>query len=310
MEYVEVTGRSVDLAIEAALEELGLESRDQANIEVLEEGVKSFLGIGGKPAVVKVSRKPKRRRRRRRGSGGDEGRPKGERAERSKGGSKGGQSGGKKPQVQENRGRGEGRKPDSGGKSRPEGSRQKNERAPMKEATPVESEEDVQEQVRTVEEFLRGLVSSLGLEGEVTARVEDGLIKADVKGDQTEVLVGPKGSLIRVVQELARTVVQRKNPRPRRVIVDIAGYGARRREALAIYAQRLAESVLAEGGEIMLEAMNSADRKVVHDTIAAIEDIRSYSEGEEPRRSVVIAAVDGYVPPAKDEADEGDGEEE
>jgi spoIIIJ-associated protein len=152
------------------------------------------------------------------------------------------------------------------------------------------------------------------LEGEVTSRVEDGIIKAEIKGDQTEVLVGSKGSMIRSVQELARTVVQRKTPRPRRVIIDIAGYGARRREALAIYAQRLAETILNEGGEIMLEPMNSADRKVVHDTIAEITDVRSYSEGEEPRRCVVVAVVEGYQPPAIVDADfededEGDDEE-
>jgi len=46
----------------------------------------------------------------------------------------------------------------------------------------------------------------------------------------------------------------------------------------------------AEGGEVMLEPMNAADRKVVHDTVAEIDGVRSFSEGEEPRRSVVIAA--------------------
>ncbi len=186
----------------------------------------------------------------------------------------------------------------------------------MVDTDETESEEDVAEQAKMVEDFLKGLIAALGLEGEVTTRVEDGIIKADIKGDQTEVLVGPKGSLIRSVQELARTVVQRKTPRPRRVIIDIAGYGARRREALAIYAQRLAESVLGEGGEIMLEPMNSADRKVVHDTIADIDNVRSYSEGEEPRRCVVIATVDGYTPPTHemddtdDDDDNDDGDEE
>lgn len=298
MEYVEVTGRSVEMAIAAALEELGIESREQANIEVLEEGAKGFLGIGGKDAVVKVSRKPKRRRRRRRrGAEGDDSdksepaaKPKGAKPAPSQGRNQGASS------------RNGGGKPSGGGAGRPEGRR--NGGSQVKDAAPAESDEDVQEQVRMVEEFLRGLVAAMGLEGEVTTRVEDGLIKADVIGEQTEVLVGAKGSMIRVIQELARTVIQRQHPRPRRVVIDIAGYGARRREALAIYAQRLAESVLVEGGEIMLEAMNSADRKVVHDTIAAIEDVHSYSEGEEPRRSVVIATVEGYVPPARDDSED------
>jgi spoIIIJ-associated protein len=74
--------------------------------------------------------------------------------------------------------------------------------------------------------------------------------------------------------------------------LDIAGYAARRREALKIYAGRLAESVKEDGREAMLEAMNAADRKVVHDAIAEIDGVRSFSEGEEPNRSVVVAPTD------------------
>ncbi len=293
MEYVEVTvtDRSVESAIATALEELGLESRDQANIEVLDEGVKGFLGIGGRDAVVKVSRKPKRRRRRRRGSGS------------------GGDSGEQRASSKRS---GDGRsRSDKGRADQRQGSQSgspKKERTSMDRAAQAETDDNVEDQVQMVEEFLKGLIASLGLEGAVSARVDDGIIKAEITGDQTEVLVGHKGSMIRTVQELARTVLQRKSPRPRRVIVDIAGYGARRREALAIYAQRLAESVLAEGGEIMLEPMTSADRKVVHDTIADIENVRSYSEGEDPRRCVIIAVVEGYVVPAGAAADEAGSE--
>ena len=75
-----------------------------------------------------------------------------------------------------------------------------------------------------------------------------------------------------------------------KIRLDIAGYTERRREALRIYTTRLADKVKAEGGEVMLEPMNAADRKVVHDTVAEIDGVRSFSEGEEPRRSVVIAA--------------------
>ena len=74
--------------------------------------------------------------------------------------------------------------------------------------------------------------------------------------------------------------------------LDIAGYAERRREALRIYTTKLAERVTAEGGEVMLEPMNAADRKVVHDTVADIEGIRSFSEGEDPDHAVVIAPAD------------------
>jgi predicted RNA-binding protein Jag len=68
VEYVEVRGKTVDVAVEAALEELGID-RDRAEIEVIQEPEKGFLGMGGKDAVVRVKARPaqKRRRRRRRG---------------------------------------------------------------------------------------------------------------------------------------------------------------------------------------------------------------------------------------------------
>jgi hypothetical protein len=74
--------------------------------------------------------------------------------------------------------------------------------------------------------------------------------------------------------------------------IDIAGYAERRRQALRIYASRLAEQVTEEGGEIMLEPMNASDRKVIHDAISEIAGVRSYSEGEPPDRYVVIAVDD------------------
>ena len=59
--------------------------------------------------------------------------------------------------------------------------------------------------------------------------------------------------------------------------------------ALQHYTGQLAEKVLDQRGEIMLEPMNPADRKVVHDAVGEIDGVRSFSEGEDPERSVVIA---------------------
>ncbi|HSJ26659.1 MAG TPA: Jag N-terminal domain-containing protein, partial [Acidimicrobiia bacterium] len=77
MEYVEVRGKTVEVAVEAALAELGIE-RDQAEIEVIQEPERGFLGMGGKDAVIRVKARPQQRRRRRRrrgGSGETEDRP-------------------------------------------------------------------------------------------------------------------------------------------------------------------------------------------------------------------------------------------
>ncbi len=151
----------------------------------------------------------------------------------------------------------------------------------------------IEEQAKVATAFLDGLLDAFGLEGEITSRIEDDVLYLDVVGDQTEALVGAKGAAMYSVLELTRTTVQRKTFGAPRMRIDIAGYGARRREALTIYTHRLAEKVVAEGGEVMLEPMNAADRKVVHDAAGEIDGVRTHSEGEDPRRAVVISPVDG-----------------
>src|SRR5690606_39403281 len=87
----------------------------------------------------------------------------------------------------------------------------------------------------------------------------------------------------------SRTVLQRHGQDSARLRLDIAGYAERRRQALTIYAEQLIEQLLEEGGEIMLEPMSPADRKVIHDVAAAHDGVTSYSEGEPPRRYVVLS---------------------
>jgi spoIIIJ-associated protein len=296
MEWVEVKGSTVDLAVEFALEELGLESREDAEVEVIQQPKAGFLGMGGQDAIVKVSRAPKKRRHRRRGRSGSGQSSKQQRQNAGDGGSGQGQSrrsgagdktSDKKPQSrgqksqnkQSTRSRQEkqvsntdAQKPDSRTDDRPE-------QAP------------IEEQAKVAAGFISGLLDAFGLEGTVETRIEDDVLYIDVEGSQTEALVGTKGSVMQSVHELTRTVVQRKTYGAPRMRIDIAGYRARRREALKIYTGKLAEQVIAEEDEVMLEPMNAADRKVIHDAVAEIEGVRSFSEGDEPRRAVVIAFV-------------------
>lgn len=169
-------------------------------------------------------------------------------------------------------------------------------------------EVDIQEQAQVVTDFVKGLVDAFGLEGEIASRVEDDIIMVDVSGEQTEALVGPKGAILQAILDLSKIVVQRKTHARARLRLDIAGYSERRREALGIYTQRLSEQVLADGEEIMLEPMNPADRKVVHDAVADIEGVRSWSEGEEPHRSVVLGLAPGVEPTNGGGGDDEDAE--
>ena len=157
--------------------------------------------------------------------------------------------------------------------------------------TEADRHADIEQQAEIAKAFVDGLIEAFGLEGDVATRIEDDVLYIDINGEQTEALIGPRGSVMQSILELTRTVVQRKTYGAPRMRIDISGYAERRREALNIYARKLADRVLSEGGEVMLEPMNPADRKVVHDAVAEIEGVRSFSEGEDPHRSVVIAAV-------------------
>ncbi|MDE0138720.1 MAG: Jag N-terminal domain-containing protein [bacterium] len=290
VEWVEVKGASVELAVQAALEELGIEA-DRAEVNVLQEPKPGFLGIGRQDAIVRVKPKSKGRR-------GRSGRS---RQRKRKAPRKPGSDGGARPKDRgKTRGAAKAKSRQPGGKpgdSKAGRGRKQQARKGRRAEGEVKAvagdgkdgETLGTEQAEVVREFLDGLLKEFGLEGEVETGFDGKLVRADITGEQTQALIGPKASIMHAVHELTRTIVQRKTARGCRLRLDIAGYGEKRRQALGIYAGQLAEQVLDEGGEIMLEPMNAVDRKVVHDAVSGIDGVRSYSEGTEPRRSVVIS---------------------
>jgi spoIIIJ-associated protein len=164
------------------------------------------------------------------------------------------------------------------------------------------NEEETVEQVLSLEEqgesarrFVEGLVREMGLVADVSVRlVDDETTEVSVGGDELGLLIGPGGATLSALQEVTRTVVQGHNAgHTERIIVDVAGYRARRAEALARFATKVVEEVKSSGQERALEAMSPPDRKVVHDTVNSIGGVQTRSEGEEPRRYVVISLIGG-----------------
>jgi spoIIIJ-associated protein len=135
------------------------------------------------------------------------------------------------------------------------------------------------------------LVAAFGVDCTVAHHeLDDGdTIELAVEGTDVGMLIGPRGQTLSALQELTRTVVQRKvaDNHPR-IVVDVAGYRKDRREALERFTREVAAQVVASGTERVLEPMPPADRKVVHDTANTIDGVSTSSEGEEPRRRVVI----------------------
>ena len=149
----------------------------------------------------------------------------------------------------------------------------------------------VDDQADIISGFLSGLLEAIGAEGTVErTKVDDDTVELRVEGADLGLLIGPKGQTLTAVHELSRTVLQRTatGRHEGRVRIDIGGYRQRRQEALARFVQQQASEVRESGVARALEAMNSVDRKVVHDTVNEIEGVATVSEGIDPDRRVVI----------------------
>ncbi len=162
-----------------------------------------------------------------------------------------------------------------------------------REAPPA-AEFDIEGQSEAVEAFLTELLVAFGRDdAKVTvtqAEDDDEALEVSVDGQELGLLVGHQGVTLQAVQELVRSMVQRRfvGQAHVRVRLDIAGYRARRKVALERFAREVAEGVRSAGVAKALDPMGSADRKIVHDAINDIEGVSTVSEGEDAGRRVVI----------------------
>jgi spoIIIJ-associated protein len=219
VEEIEKSAASVEEAIEAALEELGL-SEQEARIEIVQDPKQGFLGLSSQPAVVRVRRAS--------------------------------------------------------------GTNQDDELAP----------EDVEEQADLAMEFLRGLLDSMGLDAELEINASDGVTYIEVwaasSQDDVGLLIGRRGHNLESLQELVRAYVQHQTGERCHVQVDVEDYRKRRLNLVASKARDAARRVRKTGRPESLEPMSAYERKIVHDTVAALGGLETMSEGEEPARHVVI----------------------
>lgn len=138
--------------------------------------------------------------------------------------------------------------------------------------------------------FLTELVTAFGLDGTVELREDGDDLELAVSGNDLGLMVGPRGNTLLAVQDLTRVASQRRlGDHDTRLRVDVGGYRERRREALTRFALQIAEQVVSSGEARALEAMPSADRKVIHDVLTDHADVVTRSEGDDPNRRVVIA---------------------
>lgn len=299
MEWVETTGKTIEEAKDLALDQLGVDELD-ADFEILEEPRTGlFKRVRGEARVrARVKPRQPRPKQERKGSRRSSG------AARNAGGANGG------GRARPAKDAGAAVTTPAGRRSRPAKPAEAmgdTDGVPSKDPTSrpgvdahegsvMEDRVSVERQAEIMEGFLVGLIGAIGADGEVQRqRVDEETIELDVVGDDLGLLIGPKGLTLQAVQDLARTVVQRREPGTHegRVRIDISGYRQKRREALGRFVTTVAQEVARTGVAKALEPMNAADRKVAHDAVNDLDGVATTSEGQEPRRWVVISPEGG-----------------
>lgn len=315
MEWLEVTGKTIAQAEEAALDRLGVD-RSEAEFSVVDEPKSALLGLRRSEARIRARVRPvlpREKRNRRSSNNRDRNRSrKSERGNLKEGKNRGGRGGQaqnrssgasskERPQREPQQNKPQQKKSQNAskndiskndkraGKNRPSNAPEGDQ---ARKSKPMEDQMSLQEQSTLVVEFLDGLLDAFELDAEVYAeRVDDETMEMRVENTEgVGLLIGPKGNTLRAVEDLSRMLVQRKSDGncEGRLRVDIGGYRERRRAALEAFCEKIALEVRDSGADRPLEPMNAADRKVVHDVVADIDGVDTVSEGQEPRRWVVI----------------------
>jgi spoIIIJ-associated protein len=153
--------------------------------------------------------------------------------------------------------------------------------APMTRAQRLEHEGEV------AADYLEELLEIADLDGDIDMDVEGDRATVSIVGADLPQLVGEHGEVLEALQELTRLAVYRETGERSRLMLDVSGHRAARREALEQRAANVVAQVKESGQPVSLEAMSPFERKVVHDAVAAA-GLTSESEGTEPRRYVVV----------------------
>lgn len=299
MEWVETTGKTLEEAREAALDQLGV-GADEAEFEVVEEPKAGLFGRTRGQARLRARIKPtparpkqeRKRRPKSDKSGSDKPKAKASQAKPGSGanqeasaeettGSADGDT--TEPRQRSSRGRGGQR---GGGRNGTNNNSQEknmsNEERPQSDVTP-------QEVGDAAVSFMNDLVTAFGADGESELTVDGTELDVQVRGDDLGLLVGPGGRTLNAVQDLVRVAAQRRlGDHETRLRIDVAGYRERRSIALGKFAADVAAQVRDSGAARSLEPMTSADRKVIHDALNDEDGVASSSSGEDPYRRVIV----------------------
>ena len=289
------TGNAIDLAIEAALTQLGLD-RDSVSVTVLQQAKAGFLGFGAQPAKVQVSYEapnPVPEAPKVALSSASRSKPKAaapvKKPEQPKEAPKA------EPAAQEPK----------ADKPKHEPKAEKKPEAPKPPKTPkepkpakVKAEPKVYAPAESgsteekIELFLKGLLEHMDSKAVPHCwKVEGNTYKVDLVGDDLGYLIGRRGDTLDAIQHLANYTINRDLDGHVRINVDAECYREKREESLRRYARKKAQQVLKARRRTTLEPMNAYERHVIHAALQDMENITTHSTGVEPNRRVIIEYV-------------------
>ena len=280
------TGKTIDLAIEAALTQLGLD-RDSVSVQVLAQAKAGFLGFGAAPAKVQVTYEvpdPKPEAPKSALGSASRSKPK---------------AVGKKPEAPKPEAiKQEETKPQPPKEEKTLQKKPAVQKAAKEEEKPAAKEPrvyvpavpgSVEEKIET---FLKGLLEHMGSKAEPRAfKEDDSTYMVELVGQDLGYLIGRRGDTLDAIQHLANYAVNRGVEGHIRINVDAEAYREKREESLRRYARKKAQQVLKAHRRTTLEPMNAYERHVIHATLQDMDRITTYSVGTEPNRRVVIEYV-------------------
>ena len=139
------------------------------------------------------------------------------------------------------------------------------------------------------QDFLNKITKFMELDVDIDLVEKEEKILININGPDLGILIGKHGETLDAVQYLTNLSANKNMERRKRIFIDIEGYRKRREETLRKLAYKLADKARQRGRNVILEPMNSMERRIIHTALQGRDDIYTFSEGEEPYRKIIIA---------------------
>ena len=279
MNHVEATGKTIEDAVRSGLVQLGL-TRDEVTVEVLSEPKSGFLGIGSKPAVVRVTAKEEAEHVLQRQQ---EDVRKAEEAEK---------------QAADAAGIAEAEPPcpeepvsapaESEIDHPADGAKDSVAASPADEAADQKEDFTAEEAAAKAREFLQEVLKNMGMQVMIEKMIKPDKIILHLHGKNLGILIGKHGQTLDALQYLTNLTTNQGKETRHFIMLDVENYRHRREETLKQLALRLSGRVKKKGDKVVLEPMNGYERKIIHVALQDAEHVRTESEGQDPYRHVVI----------------------